>query len=203
MVSGISRKHVIALLILITISFIFLWSFIFQDYQKQRILTLINPLEDVRGSGYNALQSVIAVGSGQWLGKGVGFGTQSRLRFLPEYQTDFIFAAFAEEWGFIGVLIIIFLFGLVVWRIIRNSMIGASNFEILFGCGLAVWFISHFTINVGMNVGLLPITGTTLPFLSYGGSHLLTEFAGLGVLMGMRKYGSLLYKTDKGEKTLI
>jgi len=113
--------------------FIGLWNFGFQDYQKNRIKSFINPFADIHTTGYNAYQSAIAVGSGQILGKGVGYGTQSRLKFLPEYQTDFIFAAFAEEWGFIGVIIIFSLFGIVVWRIIRTAKRGASNFEILFG----------------------------------------------------------------------
>ena len=128
------------------------------------------------------------------LGKGVGYGTQSRLRFLPEYQTDFIFAAFAEEWGFFGVLIVFVLFGIVVWRILVNALYGATNFEILYGLGLAIFFMLHFVINAGMNIGLLPVTGITLPFLSYGGTHLVTEFMGLGILMGMRRYRQKIHK---------
>ena len=203
MVSGISKKHVFSLMALGAISFAFLWMFVLHDYQKERIVTFIDPLADARGAGYNALQSMIAVGSGQWVGKGIGFGTQSRLRFLPEYQTDFIFASFAEEWGFVGVVILISLFGVVLWRIIYNAIHGASNFEILFGAGVAVWFLSHFAVHVGMNIGLLPVTGITLPFVSYGGSHLLTEFAALGILMGMRKYSRTFHKSLKDERQLI
>jgi len=203
MVSGISKKHVFGVLGLAVVSFLLLWGFALEDYQKQRIATFVDPLADTRGAGYNALQSVIAVGSGQWLGKGVGFGTQSRLRFLPEYQTDFIFAAFAEEWGFIGALILLLLFGTVIWRIVKTTLYGASNFEVLFGAGLAIWLISHFTIHVGMNVGLLPVTGIALPFMSYGGSHLITEFALLGIIMGMRKYNRSILGEEKEEKTLI
>jgi rod shape determining protein RodA len=134
------------------------------------------------------------VGSGEIFGKGVGFGTQSRLKFLPEFETDFIFASFAEEWGFLGALILISLYAIVVWRILLHSMRGATNFEMLFGLGLAVYIMSHFFINVGMNIGLLPVTGITLPFMSYGGSHLLTEFAGLGMLMGMSRYQRTAHK---------
>src|SRR3970040_2028633 len=111
-------------------------------------MTVINPLTDVRGAGYNAYQSTIAVGSGELTGKGVGYGTQSRLKFLPEYQTDFIFAAFAEEWGFVGVLLIFFLFGAVIWRVLKNALVGATNFEMLYGMGLAIYFMVHFTVNV-------------------------------------------------------
>jgi rod shape determining protein RodA len=141
----------------------------------------------VRGAGYNAYQSMIAVGSGEIVGKGIGYGTQSKLKFLPEYQTDFIFAAFAEEWGFVGVIIFFGVFGLLIWRIIANARRGATNFEILYGLGLAILFMGHFFINVGMNMGLLPVTGITLPFVSYGGSHLVTSFFALGILESYRR----------------
>ena len=187
-VSGVSKKHLALVFLIALISFMGLWAFVFHDYQKARIMTFINPLADIHGAGYNAYQSTIAVGSGGMFGKGVGYGTQSRLKFLPEYQTDFIFAAFVEEWGFVGALGLFFLFGVVIWRILTNALLGATNFEMLFGMGLAILFMSHFVIHVGINIGLLPVTGTTIPFLSYGGSHLLTEFTGLGILMGMRRY---------------
>ena len=194
LISGISKKHLLLVFLSALSVFLVMWSFILADYQKQRVLTFIHPLADVRGAGYNAYQSTIAVGSGELLGKGVGYGTQSRLKFLPEYETDFIFAAFAEEWGFIGVVILFALFGVVVWRILANAFYGATNFEILFGLGLAILFVSHFTVHIGMNIGLLPVTGVTVLFLSYGGSHLLTEFAGLGILMGMRRYRRAAHK---------
>lgn len=195
MVSGVSKKHLFLVASLMVVSFSFAWFFVFAPYQKARIVTFLHPLADVRGAGYNAFQSQIAVGSGQIMGKGVGYGTQSRLSFLPEYQTDFIFAAFAEEWGLIGVTLISILFGLIIWRIMENATVGASNFETLFAMGLSIMLMSHFIVHVGMNIGLLPITGLPLPFLSYGGSHLLAEFAGLGILMGMKKY-SLAYHRD-------
>lgn len=196
MVSGVSKKHLAAVFFVGVLSFFLLWSFVFAPYQKERILTFIHPLTDIEGVGYSARQSVIAVGSGELFGKGVGFGTQSRLRFLPEHETDFIFAAFAEEWGFVGAVIILALFALVIWRIIAAAMRGASNFETLFGAGLAIFFMSHVVINVGMNIGILPVTGIPLPFISYGGSHLLTEFAGLGILMGMRRYARPAHRSD-------
>lgn len=188
LVSGISKKHLLLVFAIGVVSFAALWFYVFEDYQKQRIMTFVNPLADVRGAGYNANQSMIAVGSGQLLGKGVGYGTQSRLSFLPEYETDFIFAAFAEEWGFTGVSIIFFLYGVLIWRILRSALYGATNFETLFGVGVAILFMSHFAIHIGMNIGLLPVTGTTVPFMSYGGTNLLSSFAALGILMGMRKY---------------
>lgn len=194
MVSGISKKHLFFVLGSGVLAFTLLWTFVFQPYQKARIMTFVNPLADIRGAGYNAYQSTIAVGSGEVFGKGIGYGTQSRLKFLPEYQTDFIFAAFAEEWGFIGVLLLLLCYGIVIWRIIANALIGASNFEILFAIGLGIFFMTQFTIHVGMNMGLMPVTGQTLPFMSYGGSHLITEFAGIGMLMGMRRYARTAHR---------
>ncbi len=194
LVSGISRKHLFLVFMIGTISFFGLWNFGFKEFQKERILNFLHPVANISGSGYNAYQSTITVGSGQFLGKGIGYGTQSRLKFLPEYQTDFMFAAFAEEWGFVGVLIAFLLFGIIIWRILYNATRGETNFEILFGAGLAIFFMSHFFINIGMNIGLLPVTGITVPFMSYGGSHLLTEFGGLGILMGMRRYARAVHK---------
>ncbi|TSC57173.1 MAG: Uncharacterized protein Greene041679_402 [Parcubacteria group bacterium Greene0416_79] len=188
LVSGISKKHILAVALLGVFALAFLWTFVFEEYQKQRVLTFLHPLADLRGSGYNADQSTIAVGSGGLAGKGLGYGTQSRLRFLPEYQTDFVFAAFAEEWGFIGVFILFGLYGALLWRVLVNAMHGRSNFEILYGLGLAVFIMGHFVIHVGMNLGLLPVTGLSMPFMSYGGTHLATLFLGLGILMGMRRY---------------
>lgn len=196
LVSGISKKHLALVFIAGAVTFSSLWVFAFEDYQKDRILSFVNPLADIHGAGYNAYQSTIAVGSGQILGKGIGYGTQSKLRFLPEYQTDFIFAAFAEEWGYVGVLILFVLFAVVIWRILANSLYGATNFEILFGLGLTMMLMSHFAINVGMNIGLAPITGITIPFMSYGGTHLMAEFAGLGILMGMRRHSKGVHKDD-------
>lgn len=186
--SGISKKHLLAVFLIGILVFGGLWFFVFQEYQRARIVSFVNPLTDISGAGYNAYQSMIAVGSGEIWGKGVGLGSQSKLKFLPEYETDFIFAAFSEEWGFIGVIIIFALYSVILYRIIGIARKGASNFETLYALGLASFFLSHFIINVGMNIGLLPITGITLPFMSYGGSHLLAEFWGLGILMGQRSF---------------
>jgi len=202
LISGISIRHLLAVLLIGAVVGAGLWFFALQPYQKQRVLTFIHPLTDIHGAGYNAYQSTIAVGSGQLFGKGVGYGTQSKLQFLPEYQTDFIFAAFAEEWGYVGVLLLFILYGIILWRLLQSAMYGATNFETLFAAGLAIMFLSHIIIHVGINIGLLPVTGTTIPFMSYGGSHLLTEFAGLGILMGMRRYGRSIHKDDIGKEFL-
>lgn len=188
LVSGISKKHIFLLFFIGVVAFAGAWFFLLDGYQKQRIMTFVHPMADVRGAGYNARQSAIAVGSGGLFGQGVGYGTQSRLSFLPEHQTDFIFASFAEEWGFVGVLILFLLFTIVIWRILETALRGETNFEVLYGLGVAVYLMSHFILHVGINIGLLPVTGTTIPFMSYGGTHLVTEFAALGILMGMRSY---------------
>lgn len=194
--SGVSRKHLLTVLAIGLVGFSLAWVFAFAPYQKDRIMTFLHPLADIRGAGYNSFQSTVAIGSGQFLGKGVGYGTQSRLQFLPEYETDFIFAAFAEEWGLVGVLFLFALFGIIIWRVTKISLTVETNFEALFGIGLAILIISQFIINVGMNIGLLPVTGLTLPFMSYGGSHLLSEFIGLGMLMGMRGYNRGFHRDD-------
>ncbi len=196
MVSGISKKHLLSVFFIGIATLALLWTFAFAPHQKERIMTFLNPLADIHGAGYNAFQSTIAVGSGELLGKGVGYGTQSRLEFLPEYETDFIFASFTEEWGFVGAVILFFLFGVVIWRILKIALHGATNFETLYGVGVAVYFMAHVIVHIGMNIGVLPVTGLPLPFLSYGGSHLVTEFAALGILMGMRRYGRAAHRDD-------
>jgi rod shape determining protein RodA len=188
LLSGISKKHlgfVAGLGLALTA---FLWLFVFAPYQKARILTFIHPLEDIRGTGYNAYQSTIAVGSGQLLGKGIGQGSQSKLQYLPEYETDFIFAAFSEEWGFVGTVILLCLVLLLLYRIVNNAENAATNFEAFFGLGLAVLFAVHIGIHAGMNMGVMPVTGITFPFMSYGGSHLLTEWLALGMLSSMKRH---------------
>ncbi len=193
LVAGIKFRHLAIVAFLGVVAFMGLWNFGFQEYQKDRILTFLHPLADIQGTGYNAYQSTIAVGSGELWGKGVGYGTQSKLQFLPEYETDFIFAAFAEEWGLIGVGLLFTLYGVVIWRLIIHALQGATNFERLFATGVAILFTSHFLIHIGMNIGLLPVTGTTVPFLSYGGSHLLTEFLGVGIVIAMARYTKQQY----------
>lgn len=196
MVAGIRLSHLLTVLALGATAFALMWQFILYEYQKLRILTFLDPLSDIQGAGYNAYQSTVAVGSGELLGKGIGYGTQSKLLFLPEFQTDFIFAAFAEEWGFVGVVLLFVLFGLVIWRLIVLARAGATNFETLFTVGVAVMIMSHFFVHIGMNVGLLPVTGLTIPFLSYGGSHLVTTYVALGMVMAMRRYAPIRVQVD-------
>ena len=195
LVSGISKKHLFLVLGGGVLAFLLLWLFVFADYQKNRILTFLHPLQDIHGAGYNAYQSTIAVGSGKIFGKGVGYGTQSRLQFLPEYETDFIFAAFAEEWGLIGVLLMLSFLAVILWRIVWHASLGGSNFETLYALGLAFMILTQSVINIGMNLGLLPVTGLPLPFVSYGGSHIFFECVGLGILFGMKRYANATHRS--------
>jgi len=189
LVSGISKKH-LAVLGLIGIALAsMLWFEGLKPYQRERIISFVNPASDVHGAGYNAYQAKIALGSGELFGKGIGYGTQSKLRFLPEYQTDFIFAAFAEEWGFIGVLLLLALYALLFARLIEIARASATNFDAFFTLGVLILLAAHLAIHVGINLGLLPVTGTTIPFMSSGGSHLVLEFAALGIVASLARHG--------------
>lgn len=203
LVAGIKLRHLAVVFLLGAVTFGLMWQFAFHPYQKERIMTFLNPLADIQGSGYNAYQSTIAVGSGQLIGKGIGYGTQSKLLFLPEYETDFIFAAFAEEWGLLGVGLLFCGFGVVVWRLLYHAVKGASNFETLFATGVAILFLSHFFVHIGMNIGLLPVTGTTVPFLSYGGSHLVTEYVAVGMVLAMRRYARIIKQSGADNDELF
>jgi rod shape determining protein RodA len=202
LVSGISFKHIMFVLCVGIISVTIAWNFVFKPYQKARIMTFINPLQDIRGSGYNAYQSTIAVGSGGIFGKGVGSGTQSRLNFLPEYKTDFIFAAYAEEWGFVGSVLLLSFFIIIFVKLLFFALYADSPFEALFTYGVLAWFLTHVTINIGMNLGVMPVTGIPLPFMSYGGSHLLGEALALGVCVGMYRHAKGAYKQQSNNEFL-
>jgi rod shape determining protein RodA len=162
-------------------AFPFFWNFL-HDYQKQRILTFLNPGNDPLGTSYNAIQSVIAVGSGMFLGKGLGQGTQSGLRFLPERQTDFIFASISEQLGFIGAVILLAAFAFLIYRIYKIFLTADDEFVKIFSVITFFSFSLQIFINIGMNIGIIPIVGVTLPFVSYGGSSLLSNFIFLGLL---------------------
>lgn len=194
LLAGINWKQVALLVLSGAVALVMMWFFVFSPYQQQRIITYIQPSADVQGTGYNAAQAEIAVGSGGVLGKGVGYGSQSRLSFLPQYQTDFIVAAFAEEWGFVGVITLLGLYGLVIVRLVQSGMHGETNFEMLFAGGVAIYFMAHVVVHTGINIGVLPVTGITIPFMSYGGSHLLAEAIALGLVFGMRRYRRSIHR---------
>ncbi len=194
LVSGISKKHLLLVFGIGTVAFFLAWHFAFKPYQKARIINFVDPLHDIRGTGYNAYQSTIAVGSGGVFGKGIGYGTQSRLNFLPEYKTDFIFAAYAEEWGFVGAVLLLLFYLLIMYKLASYALVADSTFEALFTYGVMIWFLTHIVINIGMNIGIMPVTGIPLPLMSYGGSHLLSECLALGMAVGMHAYARAGHK---------
>jgi rod shape determining protein RodA len=159
---------------------------LFKVYQKRRILVFLNPDLDPQGSGYNIIQSKIAIGSGGFFGKGLLKGSQSQLGFLPEKTSDFIFSVVAEEWGFIGALVLIFLFGFIIFRGIQIAFESKDKFGALLASGITTIFFFHILINIGMAVGIMPVTGLPLCFVSYGGSNLLMSMICIGILINIR-----------------
>lgn len=162
------------------------WQFM-HGYQRQRVLTFLNPASDPLGTSYNTIQAVITVGSGMVFGKGLGQGTQSSLYFLPERHTDFIFATISEDFGFIGSMVIIFAFGFLFYRLIQISFDSTDEFTKIFAAVSFFLIMIQFFVNIGMNIGIIPIVGITLPFVSYGGSSLLSNFILLGILNSLTK----------------
>jgi rod shape determining protein RodA len=179
---GFDKKYFLVIFLAIAVIFTASWYFIFQDYQKQRISTFFNPSASPMNQGYNVTQAIIAVGAGQLAGRGLGFGSQSQLKFLPEAQTDFIFAVVAEELGFIGVLLILLFFGIFFYRCLYHLKRVNNDFGTFFILGsVSLIFIEMF-INIGMNLGAMPIIGISLPLLSYGGSGLISSLMIVGVM---------------------
>lgn len=187
---GARRSFIIGLVGAAVIFSIASWFFFLQPYQKDRITTFVNPAHDPLGRGYNSIQAIIAVGAGGWSGRGLGFGSQSQLRFLPEAQTDFIFTVIAEELGFAGVVALLVLFSTLEWRLILITKQSDDDFVSVAVSGIAILFFVQFFINVGANIGILPITGVPLPFVSYGGSSLVVNLFLVGIAESMveKKY---------------
>jgi len=185
-ISGIKLRHFLFLTFLSLLILGLIWSFFLKDYQKQRIVSFLQPQIEPLGTSWSGIQAKIAIGSGGFWGQGIGKGSQVQLGFLPEPQTDFIFAAIAEEMGILGIGVAFFLFSFLVWRILKIAISARSNFPRLFASGLAILLISQIFIHIGMNLGLLPIIGIPLPFISYGGSSLISNFISLGILQNFR-----------------
>lgn len=164
----------------------FIWG-ILHEYQRQRLLTFLHPTSDPLGTSYNVIQAMIAVGAGKLLGRGIGEGTQSGLRFLPERHTDFIFATISEGFGFVGAGIIILAFVYLFYRIYRITQRTEDSFSKLFCIGAFFFLLIHFFVNVGMNLGLVPVVGITLPFVSYGGSSIISSAIFLGILSAVSR----------------
>ncbi len=185
--AGARRGYLFILFFTLVVLFFISWFGFFKDYQKERFLTFIDPSRDPLRRGYNITQSIIAVGSGQWLGRGLGYGSQSQLRFLPEAQTDFIFAVIGEELGFVGAGIVVILFLLLFYRLLKIAASSRDDFCLFTVVGVLAIFVLQFSVNVGMNIGLLPVTGITLPFLSAGGSSLIVNFLLIGIVQSVAR----------------
>ena len=187
LLAGISWRYVFAALGLGLMSLPALW-FVMRDYQRQRVLTLLNPESDPLGSGWNIIQSKTAIGSGGLFGKGIFQGTQSHLDFLPESQTDFIIAVLAEEWGLIGVVVLLTLYTLLTARGVVMAAQAQDTFGRLLTGSITFTFFVYVFVNIGMVSGILPVVGVPLPLVSYGGTSILTLFAGFGIMMSIHTH---------------
>lgn len=189
-ISGLKIKTILIGALYLLISLPILWN-ILKDYQKLRIISFLNPTSDPLGAGYNAFQASIAVGSGQIFGRGLGWGTQSHLKFLPEFHTDFIFASISEELGLIGDSIMLVLYFIILSRLLQIAKSTPDRFSTLIIFGIFLMILSQVFINIGMNIGLLPITGITLPLVSYGNNSILATLASLGLASSISKISFL------------
>ncbi len=181
LLTGTKKRYIALLVGAASLVFVCAWLFAFQPYQKDRLRTFMHPEHDPLGAGYNVVQSIIAVGAGELFGRGLGFGSQSQLHFLPEAQTDFIFSVIAEELGFVGVSIVILLYLGLLARLIQIAVHARNDFAAYTVVGIALLLFIHLLVNVGGAIGMLPLTGVTLPFLSYGGTSLLISFSLIGI----------------------
>ncbi|MCM8829902.1 MAG: rod shape-determining protein RodA [Candidatus Omnitrophica bacterium] len=184
--AGATRRQIITLFMLGLLSSPFMW-FIMRPYQRERILTFLNPMRDPLGKGYNLIQSIITIGSGGLFGKGFLRGTQTKLAFLPEYHTDFIFCAFAEEFGFIGVIVLLGIYFMFFKSIVEVIYYTRERFARLLATGILVMFIAHVVINTGMTMGLFPVVGIPLPFISYGGSSLMVSLISVVIVANIKE----------------
>ena len=189
--TGMNRRTIAVILLILILFSLLAWAFVLQDYQKQRVLVFLNPTADPLGSGYNVSQALIAIGSGRFFGRGLGFGSQSQLKFIPEAQTDFIFAVIAEELGFFGVALVILCWVVVFYRLLRIARSAQDDFGLFAVLGLMSIFLIHIVVNIGMNMGLFPVMGISLPFLSYGGSFLISSLIMIGIAESVRVDGGM------------
>lgn len=183
---GIRWRTIALLGVVVIVGFLAAWIWLFADYQKERLRTFIDPVRDPLGAGYNRTQSIIAVGSGQFLGRGLGQGPQSQLNFLPEKHTDFMLASIGEELGFVGIALVISLYAVLLWRMLRIAYSTSDMFGQMLSVGAFISILVSFFISAGMNMGLLPVTGIPLPLVSYGGSNLISTFLLLGIVQSVR-----------------
>jgi len=187
-ISGIKLRHFLLLVLCGLLVLILTWSFFLKEYQKERITNFLIPQAEPLGGSWSQNQSKIAIGSGGVFGQGFGKGSQTQYGFLPEPQTDFIFAAISEEFGLAGVTFLFLFFIVLIWRVMRIAFLAQSNFPRLFASGFAIILISQIFIHIGMNLGILPVIGIPLPLISYGGSGLIAIFVGLGILQSIKAH---------------
>ena len=190
--AGLQWKLVASSALLAAAAAPMLWFFYMRDYQKQRVLTFLDPEKDPLGSGYHIIQSKIAVGSGGLYGKGYMQGTQSQLEFIPERHTDFIFAVFGEEFGFLGAVLLMVLFAFIVWRGLYIASNAQDTYSRLLAGAITLTFSVYVIVNIGMVIGVLPVVGVPLPLVSYGGTSSVTLLAGFGLLMSLHTHRRLL-----------
>ncbi|HLC64269.1 MAG TPA: FtsW/RodA/SpoVE family cell cycle protein, partial [Patescibacteria group bacterium] len=194
----IRKKTVFIIFLIIVVLAAGAWFFLFKDYQKDRLLTFIQPQLDPLGAGYNVRQSVVAVGSGQLVGRGLALGSQSQLNFLPEQETDFIFAVIAEELGFVGASLLLILFFSLLVRLYRIAQQTRDDFGNMLALGVITYLTVQTFINMGMNMGIAPVTGVPLPLVSYGGSSLLSVLIALGIVLNIHlKNRSTMFSYEK------
>lgn len=187
----VSPRLLIAVALIAAVLLPVAYKFVLKDYQRQRIITFIDPQSDPRGAGYNSIQSMIAVGSGQFFGKGFTKGTQSQLNFLPEHHTDFIFSVFSEEHGFVGFLVLVTLYLILLTNVLKVAYGSNDKFGMLFAVGLGAMFFWHIFINVGMTTGIMPIVGVPLPFMSKGGTFMISCMLAIGILTNIANKKSM------------
>ncbi len=195
-VVGVKKRFTAGIVLIGIFAMVCAWFFLLVPYQKERIYSFLQPDRDPLGSGYNVRQSLIAIGSGKLFGGGIGFGSQSQLHFLPEAQTDFIMSVVGEELGFVGFFLVLVLWYMLIWRLISIASKGDDDFSSYTVIGVALLYCIQILVNVGGATGMLPVTGVTSPFLSYGGSSLLINFALLGVVMSISRSQTLRINKD-------
>lgn len=187
--AGINTRHLFILVIIGLVAASAGWLFVLKPYQKVRVISFLHPMSDPRGSGYNLIQSKIAIGNGHIFGSGWGNGPQTKNNFLPEPYNDFIFAATADQFGLLGISAVMAAVLFILSRILRIGLRAASNFGKLFALGLVIFIAAHTVIAAAVNVGLMPVTGIPFPFLSYGGSSLISFMMGVGIIQSIKRYG--------------
>jgi rod shape determining protein RodA len=183
--SGASLRWLAAMVGVVLAALPFVWTYVLRDYQKQRLTAFLDPSTDPQGAGYQLVQSQIAVGSGGFLGRGLTNGSQNQLSLLPVQESDFVAAIYLEELGFVGAMILLILFGALIWRLLVSGWRSKDPFGMMFAGGVASMILFQLCVNLGMVIGIMPITGIPLPFISHGGASLISLAVGLGIVQSI------------------